>query len=85
MSMNGSRCKGCGQPIQWGFCDGRWVPLEPMETHGELDRRYVDEDGEFRADHRDGCNAGGEGSVNVTRLAKRIRPEEMNATVEDER
>jgi hypothetical protein len=79
----GTVCKGCGSPIQWGFCDGRWVPLEPIASHGALDRRYVDEDGELRADHRDVCPVNGSSGVTVTRLARRVRADEANAQIEE--
>jgi hypothetical protein len=68
-------CRGCGDTFDWGFCDGRWVPLEPVETHDDLDRTYVDEDGELRADHRD-RHSGGR-SVNVARLDRKVRAEEV--------
>lgn len=64
-------CKGCGAIFQWGFCDGRWVPLEPIATHANLPRTYVDENGELRADHRDRHGPGGS-SVNVTRLDRKV-------------
>lgn len=69
-------CKGCGSEMQWGFCDGRWVPLEPVENHDDLARTYVDENGELCADHRDrhGANAP---SVNVTRLDRKVQPAEV--------
>ena len=64
-------CRGCGDEIQWGFCDGRWVPLEPVKSHDDLDRTYVDENGELRADHRDRHD--GQASVNVVRLDSKVK------------
>lgn len=75
-------CNGCGQFFDWGFCDGKWVLLEPIESHDDLDRTYVDENGMLRADHRD-RHAGG-GTVNVERLTKKVKseaaPEEQKRT-----
>lgn len=68
-------CKGCGAEFQWGFCDGKWVPLEPAATHDDMVRTYVDEDGVLRADHRD-RHAGGS-SVNVQRLDQKVKPEQV--------
>lgn len=68
-------CKYCGDTFQWGFCDGRWVPLEPAQTHDDMDRTYVDERGELRADHRDRHPGGG--SVNVTRLERKVRASDV--------
>lgn len=65
-------CKGCGAVFQWGFCDGRWVPLEPIDTHDDLDKSYVDENGVGRADHRDRHDSEQLASVNVTRLDRKI-------------
>jgi hypothetical protein len=64
-------CRGCGAAFQWGFCDGKWVPLEPINTHEGMDRAYVDEDGVLRADHRDRHESGA--TVNVTRLDRKVR------------
>lgn len=57
--------------MDWGNFDGRWVPLEPIDRHADLDRTYVDENGELRADHRD-RHPGGR-SVNVQRLDRKVR------------
>ena len=68
-------CKGCGKPMDWGYdsVTGRWVPLEPIETHMDLQRTFLDENGTLRADHRD---RHGEGmTVNVTRLPKKVPAE----------
>lgn len=73
-------CEGCGLPFEWGFCDGKWVPLEPLATSVGLPRAYVDEDGELRADHRDRPehDSGGYGEVtNLTRLAHKIKPADL--------
>lgn len=67
-------CKTCGKPFDWGWQADRWVMLEPTDRDRDLDRRFVDENGRYRADHRDRCV--GE-SVNVTRLDKAVRPEEL--------
>lgn len=67
-------CKNCGQPFEWGFDQnhGRWIPLEPRDTDRDLDKTFVDEHGNLRADHRDRCR--GE-TVNVTRLTKKVPAE----------
>ena len=70
-------CRVCGETFQWGFCDGSWVPLELRETHVDLDRSYVDEFGELRADHRDRHSGGA--SVNVTRLEHKVAATEAPA------
>lgn len=64
-------CKGCGSKFQWGFCDGKWVPLEPVESHDDMDRTYVDENGTLRADHRD-RHDGNVASINVMRLDRKV-------------
>jgi hypothetical protein len=63
----------CGHQIEWGFdsVTGRWIPLEPIATHDDLPRTFVDENGVLRADHRDRHRPG---SVNVTRLEKKVQP-----------
>ena len=48
-----ARCKTCGNEIQFAWVDGQWIPFEPIETHGDLDRSYLDENNVLRADHRD--------------------------------
>lgn len=63
-------CRTCGSQFQWGRVDGTWVPLEPVETHDDMDRTYVDENGVLRADHRDRHPGGA--SVNATRLDVKI-------------
>ena len=68
-------CKVCGDVFQWGFCDGQWVPLEPSKTHDDLDKTYVDEFGDLRADHRDRHSGGA--SVNVTRLEQKVPASEL--------
>jgi hypothetical protein len=68
-------CKGCGMPFTWGNLNGKWVPLEPTETHSDLDRTYVDENGELRADHRDRHSGGA--SVNISRLDRKIPAEQV--------
>lgn len=70
-----AQCRGCGETFDWGFCDGKWVPLEPVESHDDLDRTYIDEDGELRADHRDRHPHGR--SVNVTRLDAKVRADDV--------
>lgn len=59
--------------FQWGRCGDDWVLLEPVETHDDLDKSYLDENGAPRADHRDRHD--GVPAVNVTRLARKIRAE----------
>lgn len=67
-------CTTCGGSFQWGRSDDRWILLEPIETHDDLDRSYVDENGELRADHRDRHPGGA--SVNVERLDRKIKAED---------
>lgn len=69
------RCNTCGDNFQWGLCDGKWVLLEPVESHDDLDRTFIDENGELRADHRDRHPGGG--SINVQRLERKIHVEEV--------
>jgi hypothetical protein len=57
--------------FQWGRCGDDWVLLEPVETHDDLDKSYLDENGAPRADHRDRHD--GVPAVNVTRLARKIK------------
>lgn len=65
-------CNRCTKQFDWGRDEnGAWVPLEPVETHGDLDRTYVDENGVARADHRDRHEKNGSG-VNVQRLTTKI-------------
>ena len=66
-------CRTCGQSFQWGFCDGNWVLLEPVETDADLEKSFVDEDGNPRADHRDRHSQ--YPAINVTRLARRLPAE----------
>jgi hypothetical protein len=74
-----SNCKNCGYPLDWGFDPdtGRWIPLEPIDTHDDLPRRFQDENGVLRADHRARHNSGA--TVNVTRLAREVPAEDANA------
>lgn len=67
-------CRGCGATFQWGYCNGKWIPLEPVESHGDLDRSYVDENGVLRADHRDRHPLGV--SVNVKRLDNKVKAQD---------
>lgn len=73
-------CKGCGDPIEWGYdhVTGRWIPLEPEATDSKLDKAFVDENGVLRADHRERCLGGPGGAVNVTRLSKKVPGEGSN-------
>jgi hypothetical protein len=66
-------CRTCGERIEWGWINdkGKWVPLEPIETHDDLPRTFVDENDVLRADHRDRHRRGASG-VNITRLDKKI-------------
>ena len=65
-------CNRCIAPFDWGRDEnGSWIPLEPVESHADLDRTYVDENGVARADHRDRHEKGGSG-VNVKRLPVKI-------------
>lgn len=70
-------CQGCGGNFQWALVDDRWVLLEPIATHNDLDRKYVDEDGILRADHRDRHDDPALRSVVASRLAKRVHPDEV--------
>jgi hypothetical protein len=63
--------------MEWGNQDGKWIPLEPIATHDDLDRSFVDEDGVLRADHRDRCRGK---SVNITRLDKKVKAQEVLPT-----
>lgn len=65
-------CNRCTKPFDWGFDGERWVPLEPVATHDDLDRTFVDENGVARADHRDRHPEGGGSGVNVKRLPVKI-------------
>ena len=65
-------CRTCGQQFQWGWCDDQWVLLEPIESHDDLDKSYMDANGTPRADHRDRHDELG-ASVNVVRLERRIK------------
>jgi hypothetical protein len=71
-----ARCRVCGEVISWGFdgVSGRYIPLEPRETDTDLEKTFVDEDGELRADHRDRHEDGT--VINVERLRRRVQPPE---------
>jgi hypothetical protein len=59
--------------MDWGYIGDKWIPLEPTHLHGDLDRRYKDENGALRADHRD--RHGGDFSeppVALERLPKKV-------------
>jgi hypothetical protein len=75
-------CKNCGKPFEWGWDDGndRWVLLEPVGTDDDLHKSFVDENGNYRADHRDRCN-GGVPTVTVQRLRQLIPPGEEGPEV----
>jgi hypothetical protein len=74
-----SSCKTCGNPLEWGFDSDqqRWIPLEPVATHDDLPRRFQDENGMLRADHR--LRHSSRADVSVTRLARAVPAEEANA------
>jgi hypothetical protein len=63
-----SFCKSCGRPIEWAWEReaARYHPVEPVATHGPLDRTFVDENGVLRAEHS--CRT----SIGVTRLDKKV-------------
>jgi hypothetical protein len=66
-------CRECGSEMDWGYIGDKWIPLEPTHLHGDLDRRYKDENGALRADHRD--RHGGDFSeppVALERLPKKV-------------
>lgn len=65
-------CKTCGLHFDWGWdsVTERWVPLEPVATHDDLQKSFVDETGLLRADHRD--RHAGISGVNVMRLGKKV-------------
>jgi hypothetical protein len=67
-------CRHCGLEIDWGFDGVRWIPLEPVATHDDLPRTFLDENGVLRADHRDREKASSSG-VNIQRLEKKIPAE----------
>lgn len=70
-----AQCKGCGSPMDWGYdsVTQRWIPLESIETHDDLEKSFVDENGILRADHRDRHE--GRSGVNVIRLDKKVPAE----------
>ena len=66
-----AKCKTCGSEIQFGFVDGAWIPFEPIDTHDDMDRGYLDENGILRADHRD--RHSNLPSLSAIRLDERVR------------
>lgn len=71
-------CTTCGGEFNWAYDEDkdRWVLLEPVALHSDLDRTYVDAEGELRADHRD-RHQGGKSSPTVHRLQRRVKAEEV--------
>lgn len=69
-------CKNCGNKMDWAFDEdmSKWVPLEPTDTDADLEKRFVDREGNLRADHRSRC-LGGNAGLTVTRLRKPIPAE----------
>lgn len=72
-------CYTCGGPFDWGYDNHttRWVQLEPLASHDDLDRTFQDENGALRADHRERHESS---SVNVQRLAKKVPTLQAQAT-----
>lgn len=71
-------CRTCGGEFDWGdLGDGKWALLQPIGLDRGMDRRYVDEDGVPRADHRDLHPHAGR-TVAVTRLEQRIKAEDID-------
>lgn len=77
-----AHCRNCGDQMQWAYDQdrGAWVPLVPVGKDTHLDRRFVDENGTLRADHRDYCINGDGATVNVRRLSKKVRAEDVLET-----
>lgn len=68
-----ANCKRCHMEFDWGQTnEGRWIPLEKVETDSDLRKTYVDNNGTLRADHRERC---GGVPITVTRLKKPVAPE----------
>ena len=68
-------CNRCGTKFDWGQDDrGKWIPLKPLDSEflPELVRRYLDSNGELRADHRERC---GGMPLQVKRLNEPVQPE----------
>lgn len=66
-------CRECGSEMDWGYIGDKWIPLEPVSLHRDLDRRYKDENGTLRADHRDRHESGfSEPPVALSRLPKKV-------------
>ena len=69
-------CRECGSEMDWGYIGEKWIPLEPVHLHADLDRRYEDEHGILRADHRDRHEGSfSEPPVSLKRLPKRVSAE----------
>lgn len=69
-----SRCKQCGGEFDWALDDGKWVLLEPIGMDADLAKTFLDENEVLRADHRE---RHGGGTINVTRLYKKVPAEEV--------
>lgn len=68
-----AQCRDCGGYFTWAQCDGKWVLLEPLGADVDLPKKYTDEHGHLRADHRD---RHGEGApLTVTRLKRPLPPD----------
>lgn len=65
-------CKFCGNLFDWGSCNGKWVTLIPVGEDSSYEKAYQDEEGKFRAAHKNVCTKAGFGSLNVTKLARPI-------------
>jgi hypothetical protein len=68
-----SKCKYCGDPIEWAQCGGKFIPLEPLDSHRALPLKYIGPDQELRADHRD---AHGSAVLQVRKLRRPVQPEQ---------
>jgi hypothetical protein len=73
-----AKCKRCGDNFDWGWDSqlDRWVPLEKADSEflSEMPRRFLDDNGDLRADHRDRC---GGRRVEIKRLNQPVQPEEV--------
>lgn len=70
-------CKFCGIPFGWGRDGEKFVPLVPIEDHDDLPRTHLDEHGVLRAAHSLICTRVGGETVNVTKLAEQVMPENI--------
>jgi hypothetical protein len=79
-----AQCNQCGAIVQWAWIGDSWAPLEPITTHDDLDRTYMDENGVLRADHRD-RHEQHYTSVNAVRLRKKVPGQKLANPAEEQR